>query len=94
MDRLIKFEKNTITSVVSRFIFIAKKSPPTIKRAIPQKKNKLNEPKIPIPGVESIITHLRQSNVKNNLDFSYMCTNLIHKSRWLTQKIKQTYFYF
>jgi hypothetical protein len=35
MDSLIKFEKNTIISAVSRIIFITKKSPPTMKRAIP-----------------------------------------------------------
>jgi hypothetical protein len=35
MDSLIKLEENTITSVVLRIIFIDKKSPPTMKRAIP-----------------------------------------------------------
>jgi hypothetical protein len=35
MDNLIKFEKNTLISMVSQIIFIAKKSPPTMKKAIP-----------------------------------------------------------
>jgi hypothetical protein len=34
MDILIKFEKNTLISVLSRIIFITKKSPPAMKRAI------------------------------------------------------------
>jgi hypothetical protein len=35
MDNMIKFEKNTSISVVAKIIFIAKKSSPTIKIAIP-----------------------------------------------------------
>jgi hypothetical protein len=38
MDYLIKLENNTLISVVSRIIFIVKKSPPTMKRAILWKK--------------------------------------------------------
>jgi hypothetical protein len=33
MDNLNKLEKNTLISMVSRIIFIAKKSPPTLKSA-------------------------------------------------------------
>jgi hypothetical protein len=34
MDKLIKLEKNTLVFVVSRIIFMDKKSPPTMKSAI------------------------------------------------------------
>jgi hypothetical protein len=52
MDILIKFEKNTLISVLSRIIFITKKSPPSMKRAI-EKKSQMsqNEPKMPIPDL-------------------------------------------
>jgi hypothetical protein len=40
MDSLIKFENNTLISVVSRIIFKTKKSPPAMKR-----KKEPNEPK-------------------------------------------------
>jgi hypothetical protein len=32
MDSLMEFEKNTLISMVSRIIFITKKSPPTMKK--------------------------------------------------------------
>jgi hypothetical protein len=47
MNNLIKLEKNTLISVVLRIIFIAKKSPPTMKRAI---KKEPNEPISPLVG--------------------------------------------
>jgi hypothetical protein len=44
MDNLIILENNTLIFVVSRAIFIAKKSPPTMSQ---------NEPKMPIPDISS-----------------------------------------
>jgi hypothetical protein len=49
MDNLIELEKNTLISMVSPIIFIAKKSPPTMKR-------------VPIPGLAESSSRLAESS--------------------------------
>jgi hypothetical protein len=74
MDSLIKFEKNTLISVVSRIIFINEKITAYYgKSHTIEKKSQMsqNEPKMPIPDLKPRRTNTKSRHLEILVTFLY-----------------------